>query len=57
MLHRQSLEKKRYTALKKWTEALESVHGAVVAKTGSGGRGGGEPGLGTEGFSMREERW
>jgi len=29
----QSLEKKRYAALSKWTEALESVHSAVVGKT------------------------
>jgi len=35
---RQSLEKKRYTALKKWTDALESVHLAVVSKTGIAGR-------------------
>lgn len=34
---KQSLEKKRYAALNKWTEALEAVHGAVVGKT-SGGR-------------------
>ncbi|KAG6846061.1 hypothetical protein H0H87_006425 [Tephrocybe sp. NHM501043] len=30
---KQSLEKKRYAALNKWTEALEAVHGAVVSKT------------------------
>lgn len=34
---KQSLEKKRYAALEKWTEALEGVHAAVVGKTGSGG--------------------
>ncbi|KAF5384946.1 hypothetical protein D9615_001144 [Tricholomella constricta] len=33
---KQSLEKKRYAALSKWTEALEAVHGAVVSKTSSG---------------------
>jgi COP9 signalosome complex subunit 2 len=38
---RQNLEKKRYAALEKWTEALESVHGAIVAKTGAASRGGG----------------
>ncbi|KAG6878322.1 hypothetical protein C0993_008919 [Termitomyces sp. T159_Od127] len=32
---RQSLEKKRYAALSKWTEALEGVHGAIVGKTSS----------------------
>ncbi|KAG6883700.1 hypothetical protein C0992_008068, partial [Termitomyces sp. T32_za158] len=32
---KQSLEKKRYAALSKWTEALEGVHGAVVGKTSS----------------------
>jgi hypothetical protein len=31
---RQILEKKRYAALMKWTEALESVHSAVVSKIG-----------------------
>ncbi|KAF7968928.1 hypothetical protein HWV62_28812 [Athelia sp. TMB] len=36
---KQNLEKRRYAALEKWTEALESVHGAVVAKTGGAGRG------------------
>ncbi len=35
---RQSLEKKRYTALKQWTETIESVHNAVIGKTSSGGR-------------------
>ncbi|RDB28770.1 COP9 signalosome complex subunit 2 [Hypsizygus marmoreus] len=33
---KQSLEKKRYAALSKWTEALEAVHGSVVTKTSSG---------------------
>jgi COP9 signalosome complex subunit 2 len=32
---KQSLEKKRYAALGKWTEALETVHGAVIGKTAS----------------------
>ncbi|KZP28944.1 PCI-domain-containing protein [Athelia psychrophila] len=36
---KQNLEKRRYTALEKWTEALEAVHGAVVAKTGGASRG------------------
>ncbi|KAF8921849.1 PCI domain-containing protein [Mucidula mucida] len=35
---KQSLEKKRYTALKQWTETIESVHNAVIGKTSSGGR-------------------
>ena len=53
---RQSLEKKRYAALSKWAEALESVHVAVVAKTASSGRG--DTGLmGPEGFGLREDRW
>ncbi|KAG6874418.1 hypothetical protein C0995_015154 [Termitomyces sp. Mi166 len=34
-LYRQSLEKKRYAALNKWTGVLEGVHGAVVGKTSS----------------------
>jgi len=42
---KQSLEKKRYAALEKWTGALESVHAAVVGKTG-GGRGGPEGSMG-----------
>lgn len=37
--HRQALEKKRYMALESWTEALESVHTAVVNKApGTAGR-------------------
>jgi len=39
----QSLEKRRYAALERWTEALEAVHGAVVAKNPSGAKG--DPGL------------
>ncbi|KAG6851366.1 hypothetical protein H0H93_005764 [Arthromyces matolae] len=35
---KQSLEKKRYAALNKWTEALEAVHGSVVGKTSPNGR-------------------
>jgi COP9 signalosome complex subunit 2 len=50
---RQSLEKKRYAALNKWTEALESVHTAVVGKTATAR--GPDPGL--EGFGLREEMW
>lgn len=40
---RQSLEKRRYAALELWTEALEVVHAAVVAKNPSGAKG--DPGL------------
>ncbi|KAA1471383.1 PCI-domain-containing protein [Dentipellis sp. KUC8613] len=36
---KQSLEKKRYKALDKWTEALESVHTAVIGKNSGGGGG------------------
>ncbi|EGO05246.1 hypothetical protein SERLA73DRAFT_129076 [Serpula lacrymans var. lacrymans S7.3] len=46
----QSLEKKRYSALEKWTEALESVHSAVVAKTSTGGRADPTIGLPPEGY-------
>ncbi|EIN14388.1 PCI-domain-containing protein [Punctularia strigosozonata HHB-11173 SS5] len=42
---KQSLEKKRYAALEQWTETLEWVHGAVVGKNGTQGRGG-EMGMG-----------
>ncbi|KAG5645339.1 hypothetical protein DXG03_006401 [Asterophora parasitica] len=44
---KQSLEKKRYAALRTWTEALEAVHGAVVGKTSTGRLV--DPGMG-EGF-------
>jgi len=30
---KQSLEKKRYAALGRWTEALDAVHGGVIGKT------------------------
>ncbi|TFK77522.1 PCI-domain-containing protein [Pluteus cervinus] len=53
---KQSLEKKRYAALKKWTEALESVHGVVVGKTASNGRGPDMGMLGPDSF-LREDRW
>ncbi|KAF8640396.1 hypothetical protein AX17_000065 [Amanita inopinata Kibby_2008] len=58
---KQSLEKKRYAALSKWTDALEAVYGTVVGKTGSAGRGGEQGLLGPEAFgiglSVREERY
>jgi len=50
---KQSLEKKRYAALEKWTEALESVHTAVVGKTAN--TRGPDPGM--EGVGIREEMW
>lgn len=37
--HSQHLEKRRYAALERWTEALEGVHSTVVNKV-SGGRAG-----------------
>jgi COP9 signalosome complex subunit 2 len=52
---KQSLERKRYAALSKWTEALEGVHSAVVGKLTPSGRG--DPTLGPETFSLREDRW
>ena len=56
---RQSLEKKRYAALERWTETLEGVHGAIVAKSGgSTARGGPDAGmgmsLGPEGFGVAD---
>lgn len=54
---KQSLEKKRYTALKKWTDALESVHGTVVGKAASNGRTAEMGLLGPDFFGMREDRW
>jgi COP9 signalosome complex subunit 2 len=54
---RQSLEKKRYAALNKWTEALEAVHVAVVGKTANIARGSEPPGM-SEAFGLREsDRW
>ncbi|KAJ3532587.1 hypothetical protein NMY22_g7681 [Coprinellus aureogranulatus] len=51
----QSLEKKRYAALSKWTEALEGVHSAVVGKTATSSRN--DPSmLGPEVFTMGD-RW
>ncbi|KAF9075030.1 PCI domain-containing protein [Rhodocollybia butyracea] len=56
---KQSLEKKRYAALQKWTENLELVHEAVVGKTGTGGRGADSTmAMGMSDVYMREpERW
>ena len=59
------LEKRRYTALEKWTEALESVHNAVINKSPTnanrmGGDGGfGFPGeaLGFREFSRFDAYW
>ncbi|TFK17372.1 PCI-domain-containing protein [Coprinopsis marcescibilis] len=55
----QSLEKKRYAALSKWTEALEGVHNAVVGKTAGSSTLRADPGgiLGGEAFGMRDDRW
>ncbi|PPQ72467.1 hypothetical protein CVT24_003091 [Panaeolus cyanescens] len=54
---KQSLEKKRYAALDKWTEALDSVHGAVVGKTANASRSGDPTLMAAEGFGLREDRW
>ncbi|KAJ3558997.1 hypothetical protein NM688_g605 [Phlebia brevispora] len=44
---KQVLEKRRYNALDKWTEALENVHAVVIGKNpGSGSRAPVDPGLG-----------
>ena len=54
---RQSLEKKRYDALDKWTNALESVHNAIIGKAQVGNRGTDTTfGVGADPFSgpMRE---
>lgn len=37
---RQNLEKRRYAALEKWTEAIEGVHAAITQKASSGSRNG-----------------
>lgn len=50
---RQTLEKKRYAALEKWTNALESVHGAVLGKTSSS-RGGIDPAMSDPFGSLRD---
>jgi len=54
---KQSLERKKYAALTKWTEALENVHNAVVGKTAPSGRSGPGGDLGLGDFGLREERW
>ena len=47
MTFRQVLEKRRYNALDKWTEALENVHAVVVGKNPTPStRGPVDPGLG-----------
>ena len=51
---RQVLEKRRYNALDKWTEALESVHTVVIGKNPGPGRGPADPGLGDAFSSLRE---
>ncbi|KAJ2923605.1 hypothetical protein H1R20_g13487, partial [Candolleomyces eurysporus] len=52
----QSLEKKRYAALSKWTEALEGVHAAVVGKTAVSTRN--DPSMmGPDAFMREEPRW
>lgn len=54
---KQSLEKKRYAALQKWTDSLEAVHALVVGKTGSVR--GPEASITHDGFGLRdmESRW
>ncbi|TFK56507.1 PCI-domain-containing protein [Heliocybe sulcata] len=55
---KQTLEKNRYAAMDKWTEALEGVHGVVIGKNAGGGPG--DPGMGLppESFGVREmDRW
>jgi len=56
---KQSLERKRYAALEKWTVALESVHNSVIGKNQSGNRGTDPSFTTTDPFSMRdiEGRW
>ncbi|KAL4251515.1 26S Proteasome and COP9 Signalosome Component [Abortiporus biennis] len=51
---KQILEKKRYTALQKWTETLEGIHTAVVGKSPTGGRSGTDPSMGGDPYSIRE---
>ncbi|CAK5264398.1 unnamed protein product [Mycena citricolor] len=56
---KQSLEKKRYAALNKWTEALENVHTAVVGKTAPSSRSvmSGITGGDLSEFVPRDDRW
>ncbi|KAI0094503.1 PCI domain-containing protein [Irpex rosettiformis] len=54
-----ALEKKRYTALEKWTEALEGVHAAVINKAPGTTRGPGEHSIenfGSGGFDIDTSR-
>ncbi|KAF5392575.1 hypothetical protein D9757_002257 [Collybiopsis confluens] len=52
---KQSLEKKRYATLQKWTENLEAVHGSVTGKAGSGGRA--EPAMQIGDYPRDADRW
>ena len=40
-MYRQVLEKQRYNALEKWTDALEGIHSAVIGKNPGGAARGG----------------
>ncbi|KAI0715089.1 PCI-domain-containing protein [Earliella scabrosa] len=51
-----SLQKKRYSALDKWTTALESIHTTVIGKNHSGSRG--DFGFGmSDSFGPGPDRW
>ncbi|EJF67104.1 PCI-domain-containing protein [Dichomitus squalens] len=51
-----SLQRKRYSALDKWTAALESIHTTVIGKNHSGARGDYGFGMG-DGFGSGSDRW
>lgn len=50
---RQSLEKKRYSALQKWADGLQSIESGILTKTAAGGRPG-DPAMMGE---MYQDRW
>ncbi|KAH9943987.1 PCI-domain-containing protein [Epithele typhae] len=53
---KQSLQKKRYGALEKWTTALENIHSAVIGKNHGGGRGEFAYGMG-DSMGPGPDRW
>ena len=55
-VYRHSLQRKRYSALDKWTAALESIHTTVIGKNHSGARGDYGFGLG-DGYGPGSDRW
>lgn len=56
VVYRHSLQRKRYSALHKWTAALETIHATVIGKNHSGGRGEYGYGMG-DSYGPGSDRW